>query len=77
MNNYEKVKKELGIHAHALEIPSGAAEIFVERSLKAAEKKLRDKKLITEKDLERAVYAELKKYHADLAYVYKNRGKII
>ena len=35
------------------------------------------KKIITKRDLERTVVAELKKYNADLAYVYQNRDKII
>ena len=62
--------KNLKIDAKAVGIPSGAAEIFTEKSLKS-------KKIITEKDLERAIAKELKKYNADFAYVYENRDKII
>lgn len=69
--------KNLKIDAKAVSIPAGAAEIFITKSLKAAEKSLKSKKIITEKDLERAITKELKKYNADFAYVYENRDKII
>ena len=75
--NEAEIKKDLKIDAHALDIPIGAAEIFINRTLKDAKKNLKDKSIITEKDLERAVVKELKKYHADLAYVYQNRDTII
>ena len=71
------LKKLLKIDAKALGIPSGAADIFIERTLKSVEQSLKSKNLITEDDLTRSVVRELKKYHADLAYVYQNRGKII
>lgn len=69
--------KNLKIDAKAVGIPSGAAEIFIAKSLQAATKTLQTKKIITNKDLERAITKELKKYNADLAYVYENRDKII
>ena len=70
-------ESELKIHARALKIPAGAAEVFIEKSLKSAKKSLKDKKIITESDFTRAVARELKKYHSDLAYVYENYDKII
>jgi hypothetical protein len=75
--NEKDLKKLLKTDAKALGIPSGAAEIFIERTLKSVEKSLKSKDLITESDLTRLVVRELKKYHADLAYVYQNRDKII
>ena len=69
--------KNLKIDAKAVGIPSGAAEIFIEKSLQAAQKSLRNRKIITDKDLERTIAKELKKYSTDLAYVYENRDKII
>ena len=71
------LKKELKIHAKGVGIPAGAADEFVKRTLKEVLKSLKNKKIITDGDLERAVVRELKKYNADLAYIYKNRGKII
>ena len=73
----KSLRKELKIHARALGIPIGAAESFIDETLKSLQKSLAQKSLITENDLKRLVYKELKKYHADLAYVYKNRDKII
>ncbi len=68
---------DLKTDAKALGIPSGAAEIFIEKSLSAAKKTIKTKKIITMDDLERAIYKELKKYNTDLAYVFQNRDKII
>ena len=69
--------RELKIEAKALGIPVGAANAFVEKTVVATSQKLKKKKLITKRDLERTVVAELKKYNADLAYVYRIRDKII
>ena len=69
--------KNLKIDARGLGIPSGAAEIFINKSIHTATKSLNSKKIITEKDLQIAITKELKKYNADFAYVYENRDKII
>lgn len=75
--NANQLKKELKIDAKALNIPPGAAQIFIDKVLADTDKALKSKKIITEDDLTRIVVKELKKYHADLAYVYKNRDKIV
>ena len=69
--------KELKIDARAIGIPAGAADSFIEATIKSAKKSLKSKSIITKKDLIRTVVKELQKYHPDLAYVYKNRDKII
>ena len=69
--------KTLKIDAKAIGIPVGAADIFIQKSLATAKKTLASRKLITEKDLKRALVKELKKYSTDFAYVYENRDKII
>ena len=74
--NKAALSKEMKLEAKALGIPVGAAEVFIEKTVDSVGKKLSNKKIITNKDLERAVYTELKKYNADLAYVCKNRDKI-
>lgn len=71
------VIKELKIDAKSIGIPAGAAKIFIEKSVNDAVSNLSSKKLITDKDLTRAISKELKKYNADLAYVYKNRDTIL
>ena len=73
----KKLQQNLKIHAHALGLPEGSTESFVSETLKSVKKSLKDKTIITEADLTRLVARELKKYHADLAYVYKNHDKII
>ena len=73
----KSIIKDLKINAHGIGIPSGAAEIFAERAIKDAKKTLKSKSIITEKDLERALAKELKKYNKDLAYVYQNHDTII
>lgn len=79
MENFDKKKinKELVVDAKGLGIPIGAAEIFIKHALNSAEKSLKNKKIITQDDLTRAVTKELKKYNTELAYVYKNRDKIV
>ena len=69
--------KILKIHARSLGIPSGSAEIFIKKSISAAEKSLKNRKIIIKADRTRAIAKELKKYNKDLAYVYENYDKII
>ena len=71
------IKRELKIHAKALGIPVGAADVFIEKAVAAATKSLDGRKIITERDLKRALVRELKKYNKDFAYVYENYDKII
>ena len=73
----KSIRATLKHHAHALDIPIGAAEVFIDRSIAAAQKSLANKSIITERDLVRAISRELRKYSRDLAYVYKNYDKII
>lgn len=64
-------------HAKALDIPPGSAEVFIKKSLDAANKTLKNRKIITDNDITRIVAKELSKYNSDLAYVYENYDKII
>ena len=75
--NPDEIEKDLIIDARAVGIPEGAAEVFAQRTVKAAMKSLNKKSIITESDLHRAILKELKKYNHDLAYVYENRDKIV
>ena len=69
--------RTLKIDARAIGIPSGAAESFINHTLKDAKKAIKAKPNFTEKELTRIIVTELKKYNKDLAYVYENRDKII
>lgn len=76
-NTEKDLRRELKIHAKALGIPSGAADSFIDETIKTVKKNLKKKTVITKADFERMVARELKKYNADFAYVYQNRDKII
>ena len=76
-NTEKELRKELKIHARALRIPVGAAESFIDVTIKVVKNNLKKKTVITRADLDRLVVKELKKYNADFAYVYQNRDKII
>ena len=73
----KQLKKTLKIDAIGVGIPSGAADDFIKATITSVEKTLNSKTQITNNDLERVVGKELQKYNADLAYVYKNRDKIV
>ena len=73
----KRIIRELKIDAKSVGIPIGAAEIFITHAVKSAKDNLKTRQIITNKDLERAIARELRKYNADLAYVYANRDKII
>jgi phospholipase/lecithinase/hemolysin len=71
------IRSDLKLHARALGIPSGAANDFIEATLKSVQKSLSKKSTITSADLTRLIVKNLKKYNADFAYVYENRDTII
>lgn len=70
-------KSALIIHAKALGIPSGSAQIFIDKAVLASTKKLEKQTITTDADIVRTLAKELKKYNPDLAYVYENYAKII
>lgn len=75
--NEKDIIKNLKIDAKAVGIPSGAAEMFIDNVISNVKKQLKKREIITERDLNRFIVKELKKYHADFAYVYENRDKIL
>lgn len=73
----KSIRSELKLHARALGIPSGAANDFIEETLKSVQKSLNKKSTVTSADINRLIVKNLKKYHADFAYVYEIHDKII
>lgn len=73
----EEIARNLKIDARGVGIPEGAAELFVEHTMKGVKKALKAKAIVTQADLDRAILRELRKYNADFAYVYENRDKIV
>ena len=62
--------KILGMHM-------GTAELIAKKVTSKTRKWMKDRGTITEDDLTRVVSRELSRYNKDLAFMYKNRGKII
>lgn len=73
----KRIRKDLKQHARAINLPEGAADSFIDNTLVAVKKKLKNKTIITEEDLTRIIVKELKKYNADFTYVYQIHDKII
>lgn len=75
--NKNKLKQDILNEAKVLGIAGTTAEMIAERSAEAVEKWMKGRAMVTQEDLSRKIADELEKYNADLAYVYKIRGRII
>ena len=77
--NFERKElvEELRRESKSLGIPAGSSETIIEEVVKNVCLWLEKRSLITKGDLERVVSRELDKYNEDLAYIYRNRDKII
>lgn len=73
----ENLKAEILKDAKSINLAPGFAATISDKVSDAVEQKVNKLSTITKNDLERIVTAELKKYSADLAYIYHNRDKII
>lgn len=63
--------------ARVLGLHRGAAEMIAERVYNEMRVWLDARGAVTKSDLNREIAKKIKKYHADLSYLYENRGKII
>ncbi len=75
--NEKTLQDELLHSAKAVGLSIGAAELIAEKITKKVAGRIAKRVAITADDLNRFVAEEAEKYNKDLAYVYKNRGKII
>ena len=73
--NAEAVRRSLVRDARALGIPAGSAEAFIRLTMEAVDKSLGEKP--TEREVNRAVIREIKKYSPDLTYYLQHRDEII
>lgn len=73
----EELKAKIITDAKAIKMPVGAAEVVAEKVTKRTMEWLKNRSVVTSDDLNLRVAKEIEKYNADLAYVYRNRGKII
>ena len=76
-NLLKSTEAKLKLHARALDLTPGSSNIFIKKSLTSAKNSFKKRKIVPKSDFNRAVTKELKKYNADLAYVFENYDKII
>lgn len=75
--NEKELYNELIHSAKAVGLSIGVAEVIADKVVKKVTEHLARRAVITIDDLNRFIADETEKYSKDLAYVYKNRGKII
>lgn len=75
--NEQEMQQELLHSARAVGISVAAAELIVAKIVKKVAERMAKRAVVTVDDLNRFIADEAEKYSKDLAYVYKNRGKII
>lgn len=73
----KKLISDIMFEARVLGRHPGSTKIIAERVADDLEKWAENREYITEDDIRRVASTKLKKYDEDLAYIYKNYGKII
>ncbi|MBQ3409801.1 hypothetical protein IJG66_00370 [Candidatus Saccharibacteria bacterium] len=73
----KKLKDEIMREAKVLNMHSGAAEMIADKVVEKVGKWADKRTEVTREDLNRMTAKALEEFDGDLAYVYKNRGKII
>ena len=76
-NLLKTTEEKLKLHAKALGLAPGSSNVFIKKALASTKKSLKSRKIVPKSDFYRSVEKELKKYSADLAYVFENYDKII
>lgn len=75
--NEKGLQKELLHSARAVGVSMEVAETISIKVARKVGERLVKRAAVTTEDLNRFIAEEAEKYSQDLAYVYKNRGKII
>lgn len=75
--NEKDLQEDLMRSAKVVGLSVGAAEVIVGKIVQKVAEHLAKRAVVTADDLNRFIATEAEKYNKDLAYVYKNRGKII
>ncbi|MCL1839759.1 hypothetical protein FWF89_02025 [Candidatus Saccharibacteria bacterium] len=71
------LKQQILTDAKSLKIAEHWAETMADKTVKYVDDWIKDRGTVTEADINRVVHNQLKELNADLAYIYKNRGKIL
>ena len=75
--NEKSLQKDLLHNAKVVGLSAGAAAVIVEKVVPKVAERMAKRAVVTADDYSRFITQEVEKYSKDLAYVYKNRGKII
>ena len=77
--NYSSLalQKQILADAKSLGIAQGWAETIATKTTQHVDAWIKDRGTVTESDITRIAHQKLKQYSPDLAYIYKNRGKIL
>lgn len=75
--NEQEVRQDLLRSMKALRVPEGVAETWARKIISEVKPEVKERALLTDEQLNGYLATAAKKYSADLAYVYQNRGKII
>ncbi len=75
--NEKDLQDELTRSAKAAGISAGSAEAIACKVAKNVTEHIGKRAIVTADDLNRFIASEAEKYNKDLAYLYKNHGKII
>lgn len=73
----KKLIAEILFEARVLNRHLGAAKIIAEKVADEVEKWADERSFVTEDDITQVASKKIAKYDKDLAYIFKNRGKII
>lgn len=71
------VVKDIMLEAKVLGISAGSAKVFAEKVAEKVAKWAERRESVTEDDINTQIAKEINRYSKDLAFVYRNRGKII
>lgn len=75
--NKQELEADIVREAKVIKIPEGSAKAIAKKVVCQVEKWAQKRPAVTLNDIDRRVAIEVAKYSDDLAYVYRNRGKII
>lgn len=71
------LKRDIMREGRVLNRHVGAMELIAEKVSKEVEKWVLERGEVTKADIDRVTAARIRKYDADVAYLYRNRGKIV
>lgn len=70
-----KLHRDIMREGRVLNRHAGAMEVVADKVCEEIEKWAKERGEITQKDLDKATAARIRKYDADVAYLYRMRGK--